>query len=129
MSVPVACAPFDQELESIQEFFQRFTCQMSEALHKVRNDDLKKANLLLKFLPVSIVSELQRRLAPTLLEEATYDVIENHLTQQFTASKSTVGASVQFLTYKQQKGQSLEDYSRKLNRLASYCNYPNDTLD
>ena len=123
MSFPSSCALFDPELESIQEFFQRFQCQMAEPLHKVRNYDLKRANILVQlFLPVNIVSKLQRRLSPTLLGDATYDEISNHLHQQFSTSKSTVGASVQFLTYKQQSGQSIEDYSRKLNSLASQCN-------
>ena len=129
MSSLQACSPFDQQLESIQEFFQRFNCQMSEALHKVRNDDLKKAKLLIRYLPVAVISELQRRIAPALLTDATFDVIEEHLLQQFSASKSTVGASVQFLTYRQQSGQSLEEYSRKLNSLASVCDYPSDCLD
>ena len=129
MSIPSSCAPFDPELESIQEFFQRFQCQMAEPLHKARNDDLKRANILVQFLPVNIVSELQRRLSPTLLGDATYDEISNHLHQQFSTSKSTVGASVQFLTYKQQSGQSIEDYSRKLNSLAFQCNYPAACLD
>ena len=129
MSLSSACAPFDQELESIQEFFQRFQCQMSDSLHKVRNDDIKRAHLLLKSLPVSVISELQRRLAPTALTEATYTDIEEHLLQQFSSSKSEVGASVQFLTYKKQPGQTIEDYSRKLNSLASQCNYPSACLD
>ena len=129
MSSTQACSLFDQQLESIQEFFQRFNCQMSEALHKVRNDDSKKAKLLLRYLPVAVISELQRRIAPALLTDATFDVIEEHLLQQFSSSKSTVGASVQFLTYKQQPGQSLEEYSRKLNSLASVCEYPSDCLD
>ena len=129
MSLPISCAPFDQELESIDEFFQRFDCQMSDQLHKVRNDDIKRANLLVKFLPVSVISELQRRISPIQLRDATYDVIEEHLRQQYGTSKSTVGASVQFLTYKQQSGQSIEDYSRKLNSLASQCGYPAECLD
>ena len=102
---------------------------MSEQLHKVRNDEIKKASVLLKFLSVSIVSKLQRRLAPTQLVDATYDDITEHLMQQFSTATSTVGASVQFLTCKQQTGQSLEEYSRKLNSLASLCKYPSDCLD
>lgn len=129
MSVPQACSAFDQELETIQEFFQRFSCQMSEALHKVRNDDSKRANILLRHLPVAVISELQRRIAPVQLADASFVQIEEHLIQQFSTTKSTIGASVQFLTCRQQQGQTLEDYSRKLNNLASVCNYPADCLD
>ena len=126
MSIPTSCGPFDQEKESIQEFFRRFQRQMSSELHKVRNDDMKRGDILLKFLPVSIISELQRRLAPILLGDATYEQIEEHLLQQFSTSTSGVGASVQFLTYKQRQGQSLEEYARQLNSLASDCKYPAD---
>ena len=123
------CPSFDPELESIQEFFQRFQCQASDLLHKFRNDDGRKASVLLRVLPVNIISDLQRRLAPTLLTDATYDEIHDHLLQQYSSSKSTIGASVQFLTCKQKPGQSLEDYARNLNSLASLCNYPSDCLD
>ena len=129
LSLPTTCSPFDPQLETVSEFFQRFQCQMSEHLHKHRNDDIKRASILLKFLPVPIISDLQRRLAPTLLQDATYDDIKDHLNQQYSTTKSTVGASVQFLTCKQQPGQSLEDYGRKLNNLASLCKYPADSLD
>ena len=91
---------------------------------QIRNEDSKRANILVKFLPVNIVSELQRRFSPTLLGDATYDEISNHLYQHFSTSKSTVGAAVKFLTYKQQSRQSIKDYSRKLNSLACQCNYP-----
>lgn len=129
MASNFVCSAFDPELETISEFFMRFQCQQSDLLTKCRNDEIRKANLLLKFLPVSVISELQRRLAPTLLFDATYDILEEQLTQQYQKAKSTVGASVTFLTCKQQSGQSLEDYARKLNSLASVCNYPSDCLD
>lgn len=78
---------------------------------------------------MAIISELQRRIAPVQLSDATFALIEEHLIQQFSTAKSTIGASVQFLTCKHQQGQSLEDYSRKLNSLASVCNYTTDCLD
>ena len=128
-NVSVYCTPFDSELETIQEFFQRFQCQSTDLLHKFRNDENKKASLLLKSLPVGVITNLQRRLSPTLLSDATFDVLEEHLIQQFSVSKSTIGASVQFLNYHQQSGQSLEEYARTLNVLASQCNYPSVCLD
>ena len=64
-SSPSSCVPFDAESESIQKFFQRYQCSMAEPLYKVRND--LKNDILVKFLPVNIVSVLQRRLSPTLL--------------------------------------------------------------
>ena len=129
MSLTTQFEVFNPELETIQEFFQRFRVQLSEQLHKLRNDDTRQAALLLKCLPVSTVSEIQRRLAPTLLTDATFDDIEKHLLNQFSTSKSTIGASVQFLSYKQQPGQSLEDYARKLDSLASHCDYLPECLD
>ena len=33
------------------------------------------------------------------------------------------------MTYKQQPGQSFEDYARQLNNLGSLCNYPSSCLD
>jgi len=123
-----SCPPFDPECETIQEFFQRFKCQMSDALHKFRNDDLKLSSLLLKSLPVPIISEIQRRISPVLLTDATFDVLEQHLLQQYSSSKSTIGASVEFLSCKQGH-LGLEDYARKLNSLAALCKYPSDCLD
>ena len=123
------CSAFDPELESVQEFFQRFQVQNSDLLHKFRNDDAKKASLLIKALPVSIISDLQRRLSPVLLTDASYDDIHDNLLQQFSSQKSTIGSSVQFLTCKQQHRQSFEEYVRQLNSLASPCNYPSTCLD
>ena len=123
------CSAFDPELESVQEFLKRFQVQNSDLLHKFRNDDAKKASLLIKALPVSIISDLQRRLAPVLLTDASYDDIHDNLLQQFSSQKSTIGSSVQFLTCKQQHRQSFEEYARQLNSLASPCNYPSTCLD
>lgn len=123
-----SCPPFDPECETVKEFFQRFRCQMSEVIHKCRNDEIKKASLLLKVLPVSIISEIQRRIAPDLLTAATFDVLEQHLMQQFSTSKSTIGASVEFLTCRQ-SNMSLEEFARKLNSLAAECKYPPVCLD
>lgn len=129
MSLPNMCTPFDPAQESITEFFQRFQCQLAELLEKCRNNDDRRAKLLIKVLPVSVITDLQRRLAPDTLTEATYDMLHDHLIEQFQSSRSTVGASVSFLTCKQLSGQSLEDYARKLNSLASLCNYPSNCLD
>ena len=128
MAQIVMCSSFNPECESIQEFFQRFKCQMSDQLHRLRSNDIKQASLLLRALPVSVISEIQRRIAPLLLTDATLDIIEKHLLQQYTVVKSTIGASVEFITCKQDN-LNLEDYARKLNTLAAACKYPHDCLD
>lgn len=129
ISVQAHCAPFDPSAETIAEFFQRFQCQMSDVLQKVRNDDQKRANLLIKALPVNIITDLQRRIAPVLLSDASYDDLETNLMSQFSIKKSTTGAAVKFLSYKQEQGQSIEHYAQTLNNLAAQCEYKSCCLD
>ena len=121
--------PFDSKIETISEFVERFSVQNGEALAKVGDDGLKKAMLLIKCLPVTTVTELQRKLKPAKLSEATYDVIVNKLTSQYQVKKSIVGASVRFLNRKQAVGESIENYARSLNVFANECNYSSCCLD
>ena len=123
------CSPFNPEEENFSEFLQRFQCQCSDQLHKCRNNETQKAHLLIKCLPVSCVTALQRRIAPVQLSDADYDLVVENLSQQYKTSKSLVGASVTFLNYKQKPQQSLEDYSNNLNKLAADCDYPSACLD
>ena len=92
---------FDSKFESLSEFLERFSVQQAEALEKAGEDGLKKARVLIKCLPTSTISELQRKLQPIKLSAATYDVIVQNLTSQFEVKKSLVGASVRFINRKQ----------------------------
>lgn len=114
---------FQPDIENIEEFLQRFKLQNYEVLHKARNDHTKQAMLLAKALPVTILTDIQRRLHPTLLQDASYDDIEKHLTAAYGIKKSLIGASVAFHTRKQEQHESIEGYSRSLNQLASKCGY------
>ena len=75
--------PFNPEVESITEFIERFTVQQSEALSAAGDDGIKKASLLVKSLPVDIVTGLQRRLKPVKLSAAKYDELVSKLTSQY----------------------------------------------
>lgn len=104
--------------------------QNQEILHKVRNDPKRKAGVLLKALPITIVTDLQRKLCPKLLSDADYDDLEHTLLEKFEEKKSTVGAAVTFFKYKQQQGQTIEQFSQQLNFLASKCGFDKQcTLD
>ena len=115
--------PFDSKIETIREFVERFSIQNSEALAKAGEDGLKKAAILVKCLPVNIVTELQRKLKPARLSQSSYNVIVEKLTSQYEIKKSIVGASVRFINRKQSVGESIENYARSLNVLANECNY------
>ena len=114
---------FQPDIENIEEFLQRFKLQNYLVLHKARNDATKQAMLLANALPVTVLTDIQRRLHPTLLQNASYDDIEQHLTAAYGIKKSLIGASVAFHTRKQEQHESIESYSRSLNQLASKCGY------
>lgn len=117
------CTQFDCQQETILEFIERFKVQCAEQLTQAGDDDIKKAGVLVKALPVSVITDLQRRISPTKLSEATFTVIENKLTAQFQVKHSIVGATVKFLNYKQSADDSIENYAKTLNNLATACNY------
>ena len=114
---------FDPKLENISEFLERFSVQQAECLEKAGEDGLKKARVLIKCLPTSTISELQRKLQPVKLSAATYDTVVENLTLQFQVKKSLVGASVRFINRKQMINESIETYARALNVLANDCSY------
>ena len=119
----VQCAPFNEEVETISKFLQRFKVQGADSLHDAGRHEKKRASILVKALPVKIVTDLQRRLKPVLLSDATYAVIEEKLLQQFEVKKSIVGASLTFMNRKQRPNESLENYAKELNDLAADCGY------
>ena len=120
---------FDPKVETITEFLERFSVQNNDQIVKAGEDEIKKAAILIKNLPVNVITELQRKLQPKTLSTATYDVITASLTNQYKVKKSLVGASVRFLNKKQAPGESIESYSRILNTYASDCKYKDCCLD
>ena len=120
---------YDPKQENIDEFIERFAVQNADAIAKVAEDPLKKAQLLVKVLPTNIVTNLQRRLKPTKLSTAKYDDIIKVLTSQYEEKKSIVGASVKFINRKQGSGETIEAYGRTLNLLANNCKYSSCCLD
>jgi hypothetical protein len=117
------CTQFNPDIETIVEFIERFKVQCSDLLEKAGDDGLKKAAVLVKSLPVSVITDLQRRIKPVLLSAATYDILEGKLTAQYEIKKSIVGAAVKFLNRKQGSGESIENYAKIINDLASSCVY------
>lgn len=117
------CAAYDQEQETVTEFISRFEVQNADALHKVRNDDFKKASLLVRALPISVVTDLQRRIAPKNLSQVSYDDILHNLRACYSTTKSVIGSSVEFFRSKQEQGQSIEDFSQLVKFRASQCGF------
>ena len=113
---------FQSELESVTEFLERFKVQNFKLLID-NKDDKHKAMLLANALPVDVLTDIQRRLKPTKLSDATYAQIESHLTSLHSVKKSIIGASVAFLHRKQQPNESIENFAKHLNELASQCDY------
>ena len=117
------CVPFSPTIETVAEFVERFQVHCREVLHKTRNDPLRQASVLIQALPVQVVTDLQRRIKPVLLSEISYDDLLEKLLAQFAVKKSQVGASVKFLSRKQGPDESIEDYAKAINDLASECEY------
>ena len=117
-----SCPQFDSREETITEFLQRFKVQCEAEITKAGENGKKKAAVLIRALPVNVITDLQRRIKPILLADATYDLIESKLTSQYEVKNSVVGASVKFLKRRQLPGESIESYVKCLNDLASSCN-------
>ena len=128
-AISVAFSPFDPELESISEFIERFKVQCSDLLVKAGEDEKKKATVLIKALPVAVISDLIRRLKPKKLSEATYAEVEGTLLGQYETKKSIIGASVKFMSRKQSSNESIEDYAKVLNDLVTLCKYEESCRD
>lgn len=114
---------FQPEIESIDEFIERFKVQNSVKLTAAAGDSKQRAMLLINCLPVKVVTDVQRRIKPLLLSDATYDDIESNLLAGYQVKKSIIGAAVNFLTRKQRHDESIESYAKILNELASHCSY------
>ena len=108
---------FDPESENISEFMERFKIQCAEVLEAAGEDDKKKAGLLIKNLPVSIITDLQRRIKPKKLSEIGYQEVQDKLTNQFENKKSVIGATVNFLNRKQRSDETIENFAKALNVL------------
>lgn len=118
-----SCPQFNSEVESVHEFIERFKVQCSDQLTAAGENELKRATVLVKALPVNVITDLQRRIKPVTLSAATYEDLISKLTSQYEVKKSVVGASVQFLNRKQSSSETIETYAKILNDLASGCRY------
>ena len=117
------CAQFDPEVETMCEFLERFQVQCSEQITRADQNEIKLSAILIKSLPVNIITDLQRGLKPKKLSEATYSEIQCMLKQQFEVKKSVVAASVSFISRKQISSETIEQYAQTLNNLADHCEY------
>ena len=120
-SLAFTCPIFDPESETIEEFLERFA-MLLEGETKKKSDKVVAA-FLIRVLPVRMVTDLQRRLAPKKLTDTTYEELQENLLQAHSVRKSVVGAAVKFFSYKQQADQTLEEFSKELRFLASKCNF------
>ena len=121
MSSTQSCMPYDKNAETITEFLTRFSMQCSEELHKCRNNESKQVNLLMKALPVSVFTDVQRSFAPNSVVNATFEEVKDTLTNLYSTKKSILGSSVELYNCKQKPGQSIEEYARQLKYLSQQC--------
>ena len=113
---------FKPEVESVEEFLDRLKVQNPNLLVDGTTDSAKRT-ILINSLPVNVINDIQQRLKPVKLSEATFPVIETNLLNSYTVKKSYIGATLNFVTRKQKPFESIEQYSKQLNNLASQCNY------
>ena len=120
---------FHPELETVSEFLARFQLQNKTALAAAQaegGDASIPAILLANALPINVLTDIQRRLKPITLAQATYVNLQNQLESAYGAKKTVVGAAVSFFTRKQKENESMETYSKSLNELAYQCTGYND---
>ena len=120
---------FNPELETVNEFLERFKVQSYDALSEAGADGKKKAAILVKALPIAVITDLQRRIKPVSLTNATFDLVEAKLIAQHQTKHSIVGASVKFINRKQGLSEPIETYAKVLNNLAADCQYKNCCRD
>mgnify|MGYP000123778589 CR=1 FL=1 len=117
------CKTFKPDTESVEEFLERYKCSNYDKIEAAAQNRQKLTMLLVNCLPVDVVNALQRKLKPAKLTAATYENLETLLISSYTVKKSVVGAAVTFVNRKQKPQESIEDYSKTLNELASRCEY------
>ena len=81
---------FSPEIESVEEFIQRFKLQNFEVLEEANNDPHMCAMILANSLPTSVLTDIQRRLKPMLLTAATYDLERNLIYRTSSRDLSSV---------------------------------------
>ena len=114
---------FSPDLESVSEFLERFQVQNYKDMIKYKDEPQSKAMLLANSLPTDVLTDIQRRLKPKRLTEATYADLEKQLVSLYTTNKSIIGASVALLNRKQKQNETIENFAKSLNELASQCEY------
>ena len=70
ISLASTCPAYDPECESIEEFIERFAMLLEGDDKKIKSDKIIGA-LLVRALPVQVVTDLQRRLSPRKLTETS----------------------------------------------------------
>lgn len=120
---------FEPERESVENFLSRFAFSNRKLLRAAKDDPLEQAGLLGDFLPKTVILEVQQKLQPKVIQDATFDDLIKILKASYSTKKSTVGAALAFFKRTQQVGESLESYARALNDLANQCGYEENTRE
>ena len=66
-----SCEKFNPSEETIIEFLERFTMQADDFLLNAGSNSNKKAAILIKALPVPVITDLQRRLKKSYHKQRT----------------------------------------------------------
>jgi len=120
---------FHPEIESVEEFLQRFKLQNFDLLDKAKDNPNRCASYLANALPIEVLTDVQRRLQPTQLIDVTYPQLERQLIASYSVKKSIVGAAVAFVSRKQLTEESIESFAKVLNQLAAQCGYSDRCRD
>ena len=79
MSIPHNFKVFQPDIESVEEFVQRFKLQNNLLLKSAQTDELLKASYLASALLVNVITTIQRRIKPKLLVELRIAKSRNNL--------------------------------------------------
>ena len=79
------------------QFLTRFSLQNSAELHRSRNDDSKQVIILMKALPVSVFTDVQRSLSPKSIADASFEEVKETLISLYYTQKSVLGSTIHFL--------------------------------
>ena len=76
------CAKFEPDVETVCEFLERFQVQCSDQIANAGENENKLSAILIKALPVNIITDLERGLKP---KNCLKQLIVSNLKQQFEA--------------------------------------------
>jgi len=132
--MPTKVSP-PQLSEETRESFDRFVLQFDRFLRVSRTEETDKLDLLLLSVGGRVAGFYDEIEWPSLTTEqissgeTEYLRAVNFFKNKLSGDKNVLSERVRLYTYRQENGQSLNDYLSALRSIAKYCNFPSNFAD